>query len=108
MVSANPYSKSGEKVRSGRLVNAGPMPQIIARVPQQGTTRDSWDTAITTQLEILWFRRMPRADLKIASAQKPLWLARMSPKALGVLDEIIVQQAGTLGWRVRLSQLVHS
>jgi hypothetical protein len=82
------------------------MPQIIARIAQQGKTRDEWDASITYQLATMWLDKVPPADLRAASAQRPSWLTRMSPKALRVLDEVIVRQAVTLGSRIGLSQLV--
>jgi hypothetical protein len=98
--------RAAAKTRKRARVIAEPMPQIIGRISQEGTTRKGWDEDITAQLLTLWFDRMPLADLKIASAKGPLWLAQMSPEALMGLDEIIVRQAGTLGWRIGLSELV--
>jgi hypothetical protein len=101
----NSSQTAASRSKKGRAI-ADPMPQIIARISQQGKTRNEWDTSITNQLAAIWLDRMPPADLKIASAQGPLWLARMSPEVLRVLDEIIVRQAGTLGWRIGLGELV--
>jgi len=82
------------------------MPQIIAQILQQGKTRDEWDRSTTYQLTAIWLDRLSPADLKIASAQGPSWLAKISPEARRVLNEIIVRQAVTLGWRIGLSGLV--
>jgi hypothetical protein len=84
-----------------------PMPQIIAQISQQGKSKDEWDTSITAQLVTVWLDRVAPADLKIQLAQLPIWwLVQIFPEALGVLDEIIIRQAGTLGWRIELSELV--
>jgi hypothetical protein len=91
--------------KKGRTI-ADPMLQIIARIAQQGKTRDEWDTSITHHLAIMWLEMVPPADLKIPAAHVPSWLPRMSPEALRVLDDIIVRQAVTLGWRIGHSGLV--
>jgi hypothetical protein len=82
------------------------MPQIIGRIPQRGLTRNQWDRNITDKLYELWFDRMPSADRKVALTHKPRWLARISGAGIEVLDEIIIRQAETLGWRIGLSELV--
>lgn len=89
----------------GRAVT-GPMPQIIAQILQQGNDRNKWDTNITYGLATMWLDRVPPADLKIASGKGLLWLTQMSPEAVKELDEIIIRQAATLGWRTGLSELV--
>jgi hypothetical protein len=94
------------KTRKSELAIADPMPQIMARVSQQGTTRKAWDKNITFHLVALWLDRMPPADLKIASIPQP-WLTQMSKEAIATLDEIIIRQAATLGWRIGTSELVH-
>jgi len=83
------------------------MPQIIAQILHRGQSRNQWDASITIRLVTIWFNMMPAADLKIASSHEPGSLARISPEALRVLDEIIVRQAVTVGWRIGLSGLVH-
>jgi hypothetical protein len=82
------------------------MPQIIARIPQKGITRDQWEENITMQLLSLWLPTLSPYDSKIAAAPRPGWFMRMSPEACRVLDEIIIKQAGTAGWRIGLSWLV--
>jgi hypothetical protein len=87
-------------------VTADPMPQIIARVSLQGKKGNEWGTSITAELVTIWLERVPPADLKVGLTQPPSWLTKMSPRALRVLDEIIIRQAVTLGWRITLSALV--
>ena len=91
---------------SGGAPSQEPMPQIIAWIPLRGQTRSQWDANITTQLAALWLDRMPLADLTIASAQGPAWLGQISAAALRELDETIIRQAVTFGWRIGLSGLV--
>lgn len=50
---------------------------------------------------------MPLADRKIAMAGGSGWLVKVSPEAIRVFDETIIRQAGTAGWRIGLSELVH-
>src|SRR6516164_8359553 len=78
-----------------RQASADPMPQIIARIPQKGITRDQWEENITMQLLSLWLPTLSPYDSKIAAAPRPGWFMRMSPEARRDLDEIIVRQAGT-------------
>ena len=85
---------------------ADPMPQIIARMPQMVISRDQWEENITMQLLSLWLPTLSPYDSKIAAAPRPGWFMRMSPEARRDLDEIIVRQAGTTGWRIGLSWLV--
>ena len=105
----SPSANAGNARKKNR---SEPMPQIIARIPQKGMTRDGWDGWITIELIDLWFDRLPPDDLKVVEAQgsrwlkRPRWLKKMSPEALNALDEIIVRQAATVGWRIGLSWLV--
>ena len=85
---------------------ADPMPQIIARIPQTQTTLKHWGTKISLHLISLWIEMVPGPDQKIAEAGEPGWLSRMSKEAVRVLDEIIIRQAVTLGWRITISELV--
>jgi len=94
------------KARKMRYRITGPFPQVIGRIPQRGQTGESWGSHITMQLLALWLERIPAADQRIALARRKAWLDQLSPSALRVLDEIIIRQAVTLGWRIELSELV--
>jgi len=91
--------------KKGRSI-ADPMPQIIARIPQKGKNKNEWDHNITTHLVRIWLDRISSAELRVASVRGPSWLTKMSTEALKALDEIIIRQAVTLGWRTALSELV--
>jgi hypothetical protein len=82
------------------------MCQIISRIRQEGTSRETWDEDITIQLMEIWFQVLPPSDAEIALNHEAAWLTKMSSDAVDVLDQIIIRQAATVGWRIGLSTLV--
>jgi len=94
------------RTRRNRRAVTSPIPQIIAQIPQQGQTGGKLGSNITMQLSALWLERMSAADRRTVLARQKAWLTQISPGALRVLDEIIIRQAVTLGWRIELSEWV--
>jgi hypothetical protein len=89
------------------------MHQIIARIRLPfGANRDQWGAAIDRELTKIWIEignvqpAKARAlyRLSLGKAQKRVSLP--SQREMLILDEIIIAQAVTLGWRIMTSQLV--
>jgi len=88
------------------------MRQIISRIPvRSGLTREQWGAQIDEQLLIVWDETLPKMLPSNVAAADQLHVRRhelseISSAALAVLDEIIILQAVTLGWRLMASDLV--
>ena len=82
--------------------------QIISRIRQKGLTGSEWGAGITREVIKLWMIGMSLEDLAFLFQGKPQCLLFMSPSALAQLDQIIIRQARTCGWRIRLSEWVQA
>jgi hypothetical protein len=90
------------------------MPQIIARIRLPfGANREEWGAAIDQELIKVWIK-LSNVKLGQARALYRMITGKSRRKALSLpnqrdmlkLDDIIVAQAVTLGWRLMTSQLV--
>lgn len=80
------------------------MPQIIAQVPQRGMTGEQWGANLDEQLtEILM-------SIFLVEEANCFYAWRMgvpgAESMLGKLDEVILRQAETTGWRLALASIV--
>jgi hypothetical protein len=77
--------------------------QIISRIPQRGMTGEQWSLVVENELLKIWVKAMSPTERKGFEGGG---LASVSPAGFAKLDEIILHQAETLGWRIELSKLV--
>ena len=93
----------GDMPASSRIKRT-PLPQIVRRIPRRGLMPEH----IHDQLVEIWESGMSPAErdgwLRFWRGESD-WTA-VSPEILTQLDELIIRQAGTLGWRIFLSHLV--
>jgi hypothetical protein len=87
-----------------------PRRQIISHIPQRGMSAEEWGLVTQTELLKMWMNALSAADrekLELARDEQGLLVLDRIPARLFVkLDEIILQQAETLGWRIELSELI--
>jgi hypothetical protein len=88
------------------------MPQIIARIRLPRAARGGeWGAAIDQELLKLWVERsnvtppMARALYRVVTDKVRKKEALPAPGDVLILDEILIAQALTLGWRIMTSQL---
>lgn len=77
--------------------------QIISRIPHKGMTAEPWGLVVENELIKIWTEAIPAAQ---RAALEKSGIGALDRPALARLDEIILQQAETLGWRITLSELV--
>src|SRR6266404_4144509 len=80
-----------------------PQHQIISRIPQRGMNAEQWGLVVENALIKIWVDAMSAAERK---GFEEGGLGNVSAASFAKLDEIILHQAETLGWRIRLSKLV--
>lgn len=81
--------------------------QIIARIPQKGMSGEEWGFVVENELKKLWLESMSESERDAFSESVEQRRLEVLPKRLlNRLDRLILTQAGTLGWRIRLSKLV--
>ena len=105
---------NGPKENKRRRAIRKAMPQIIARIPRRfGMTREQWGAEIDRELIKVWKElsavNPSRADAlyRASTRKRPTAISPVPSKAeLAALDEIIITQAVTLGWRILASPLV--
>lgn len=86
-----------------------PQRQIISRIPQRGMGPHEWGFVVQTELVKIWVETMSPTEMAsyAQSCAQGLPNLELVPDELFTkLDEIILQQAETLGWRITLSELV--
>ncbi len=82
--------------------------QIISRIPQKGMTREQWGFVVGTELMKSWMDTLSEEE-RGAVPRDPgglLIIDKVAAPLLIKLDNIILKQAETLGWRMGLSLLV--
>src|SRR5436309_343765 len=90
------------------------MPQIIARLPLRfGMTREEWGAEIDRELIKVWKQQSGMKSARANALYKTIAGKRRGTTSglpdkseLAALDEIIIAQTVTLGWRIMASQLV--
>jgi hypothetical protein len=81
----------------------GPIPQIIARIPHPyPPSGEGLGILITKELVDIWESILSDTELDELRGQQSV-----SASAVQKLDELILKQAETMGWRLGLSALVH-
>jgi hypothetical protein len=81
------------------------MPQIVAQVQQRGRSGKQWAKAWDEELVKLLSRILSGKELAEFSAWR--LVPTLEPRSmLGILDEVILRQAETGGWRSALSTIV--
>jgi hypothetical protein len=78
--------------------------QIIARIPHKGMDGYTWGAVIENELIRIWREAISTAELVALEATEDLSL--LPPGIVAKLDDIILDQAEDLGWRMELSRLV--
>jgi len=76
--------------------------QIISRIPHRGMSGEQWGFVIENELVKIWLEVMSPAERETVKSPG-IGLGR---PLLRKLDEIILRQAETLGWRITTSELV--
>jgi hypothetical protein len=105
---------SPKRRRKERPVLGKGMPQIIARIRLPfGANREQWGAAIDQELIKVWIKMsnvksaQARALYRVITGKARRKVVSLpSQRDMVILDEIIVAQAVTLGWRLTTSQLV--
>jgi hypothetical protein len=78
-------------------------PQIISRIPQKGMSGEKWGLVVENELVKIWLSMMSSAERETFGQRG---IAGLGRSAFTKLDNIILRQAETLGWRIGLSELV--
>ena len=78
----------------------GLTPKIVSRIPRPYGSPQELGASIDRELRKVWLDLLPDKDRAAYEAGEDV--------PFDVLDSVIVQQASTMGWRILLSQLVHS
>jgi hypothetical protein len=77
--------------------------QIISRIPHQGMSGEQWGVVVENELLEIWIEWLSAKELEEVNKAG---LLGASKSAFKKLDEIIIDQAQTVGWRMGLSLLV--
>jgi hypothetical protein len=98
------------KKQERRTASKGPMPQIIARIPvRSGMTREQWGAEVDRELIKVWTEvssikpTRALAALRILSGKRIRKSDLPTEDEFAQLDEIIIAQVATLGWRLMTS-----
>jgi hypothetical protein len=83
------------------------MPQIISRIPwHDGMSRQELDKVISKELIAIWLSMWSEKELQLRTKIERGEADDLMPGLYSKLDEIILKQAGTLGWRLLVSTRV--
>jgi len=82
--------------------------QIISHIPHKGRTGEQWGLAIGRELMEMWMAKLSKRerDALPRDPQGLLIIDKVSSQLSAKLDEIVLDQAIALGWRIGLSLLV--
>jgi hypothetical protein len=82
-----------------------PVPQIITRIPRRQMTRSEWNQIVTLELLQIWETLLsPEEHQATRATDNDGGFA--PPSVEQKLDDLILNQAQTLGWRIVFSDLV--
>src|ERR1700730_12515022 len=93
---------------TARNLQLGPIPQIVHLIPRDGLTEDNIHDLLVAILKSRTSEsefETVRSQFMRAVRREPVDAA-LPPVAFAKLDELILYQAETLGWRISLSPIV--